>query len=335
MISKLCTFESKDTYPYKNLALEEYLTKTAGSGAVILFLWQNRNTVVIGRNQNCFAECDVQALRDDGGFLARRLSGGGAVFHDTKNLNFSFCVGRGDYDVTRQTEVILRAVGLLGVNASRTGRNDITADGRKFSGHAYFRTGEACCHHGTILIDTDSALMTRYLRPDSEKLRQKGVASVRSRVCNLREFKQDITVEEVKRALLQAFGEVYGIVPEAFAPDLIKEEDIKAGEERFASLEWLYGRNLPFDHSFGRRFPWGNVTFELKVKGSGIETARIWSDAMDPAVIQIFEQALTGCEYSVPSMCAAIANATPEESIAGADIDLMKSDVSGLIAESI
>ena len=338
MINKLFICGSHDTYPYKNIATEEYLTKTADPGSVILFLWQNRRTVVIGRNQNCFAECDIQALEGDGGFLARRLSGGGAVFHDTKNLNFSFCVRRPDYDISRQTEVILRAVKLLGIDARLTGRNDITADGRKFSGHAYFKTGECCCHHGTILIDTDGSLMTRYLRPDTEKLKSKGVASVRSRVCNLKEFQPDITVSEVKEVLIQAFAEVYDadkkevlqINTEDLPTDILEE-----GTQRYSSHEWLYGKNLTFDHSFGKRFPWGNVTFELKVKGNRIETARIWSDAMEPELIQMISESLRDCIYSPYILSDRIASVTFEDSIAGADISRMKADINRLITESL
>lgn len=335
MISKLCTFESKDTFPYRNLALEEYLTKTAGPGAMILFLWQNRRTVVIGRNQNCFAECDTEALKEDGGFLARRLSGGGAVFHDTGNLNFSFCVRRPDYDVERQTEVILRAVNMLGINAKRTGRNDITADDRKFSGHAYFKTGECCCHHGTLLIDADSRLMVKYLRPDSEKLKSKGVASVRSRICNLKELRSDITVSEVKTALIQALEAVYDLKAYALPGDRMDEKQIKERADHFASDEWLYGKNLPFDHSFGRRFPWGNVTFELKITGSLIESARIWSDSMEPSVIQSFSGALTKCEYTPSAMIRCLANAASPDGLSDTDISRMKEDISDLIIQNV
>ena len=125
-----------------------------------MYLWQNRHTVVIGKNQNCWKECKVNSLENDGGYLVRRLSGGGAVFHDMGNLNFTFMVRQPDYDVEKQQGVILRAVQMLGIHGERTGRNDITVDGRKFSGNAFLQVGEQCYHHGTIMLNANTEDMS-------------------------------------------------------------------------------------------------------------------------------------------------------------------------------
>lgn len=170
MIEKLYTIESGSLNPYLNMGLEEYLMYHTGREECILYLWQNERTVVIGRNQNAWKECQTEELEGDGGYLARRLSGGGAVFHDLGNLNFTFLVRKENFNVEKQTEVILRAVNSLGIHAEKSGRNDITVDGCKFSGNAYFRTGDYCYHHGTILLHADRELMEKYLHVSDKKL---------------------------------------------------------------------------------------------------------------------------------------------------------------------
>ena len=137
MIQSLHCLIGTSLNPYLNLATEEYLLDTVKPGQLILYLWQNERTVVIGKNQNAWKECRCQQLEEDGGFLARRLSGGGAVFHDLGNLNFTFLVPTADYDLSRQMSVILEAVRGLGIDAQKSGRNDVTVDGKKFSGNAF------------------------------------------------------------------------------------------------------------------------------------------------------------------------------------------------------
>ncbi|MBR4090095.1 MAG: lipoate--protein ligase [Mogibacterium sp.] len=174
------------TDPYVNLAAEEHLTMTAEDGVMTMFLWQNAHTVVIGKNQNPWRECNVEAIKRDGIYLARRMSGGGAVYHDLGNLNFTFIAKDGLFDIERQTDVILLACRLLGINAVKTGRNDLTVTGRKFSGHAYFSSHGFNYHHGTIMMDVKGDDLSKYLNVSAAKLKSKGVESVRSRVTNLR-----------------------------------------------------------------------------------------------------------------------------------------------------
>lgn len=325
MITKTAFLQTSETNPYKNLALEEFLLMNCQPGECILYLWQNRNTVVIGRNQNCWKECNVSRLEEDGGFLVRRLSGGGAVYHDMGNLNFTFLVRKEDYNVDRQMNVIIRAMELLGIHAEKTGRNDATIDGRKFSGNAFYETGDHCYHHGTLLIRTDTQKMSRYLQVSPEKLKSKGVQSVRSRVANLCEFCPDCNVELVSRAMRQAFGEIYGIPAEDFPMERLEKSMLEQSEERFSSWNWKYGRSIPFQHELSRRFPWGEVQIQLDVSGGIIRMANVFSDSMNPDWTQTLSNALEGQPYHQDAMCTA-AGELPGE---------IREDLQLLIRESV
>lgn len=296
-MEKLTYIINRETNPYHNIALEEYLLDQVQEGEIILYLWQNRKTVVIGYNQNAWRECRAEVLEEDGGFVARRLSGGGAVFHDLGNLNFTFLTRRADYDVAKQSEVILRAAQSFGIPAVRNGRNDLTAEGRKFSGNAFYRRWDCCYHHGTILIRADKGQMSRYLTVSKEKLKSKGVESVKSRVVNLEEYVPDLTVEQMEQALIRAFGEVYGGTAEPFDMRRIDSGDLQKRQARFGSWEWLYGRKIPFQHEVSRKFPWGEVQVQLEVSEGVIKRAVVWTDALDVDFSPYAERWLSGVRY--------------------------------------
>lgn len=309
MIRELVRIRANGSDPYHNLAVEEYLTMHAAPGQCVLFLWQNHKTVVIGKNQNAWKECNAERLTADGGHLVRRLSGGGAVYHDLGNLNFTFCVNKDDYDIGRQTEVILEAVQSLGIDAVRTGRNDLTVDGRKFSGHAFLRKGMHCYHHGTVMLDVDGAALAKYLRPDEKKLAGKGVDSVRARVANLREFLPDLTVDALANALTRSFSDVYGLpVTDLYEEDLPADE-IAKGEAFFRSWDWIYGRPIPFDHTMEERYAWGDIQIHLHVDGGVIKDAVLHSDGLEEAAIEAIQQSLKECRYECGAMQEAIRRA--------------------------
>ena len=245
-MKRLLYHVSDSMNPWHNLAIEEALLYQVPENTVILYLWQNQRTVVVGKNQNCWQECNIDKLEKDGGYLARRLSGGGCVYHDDKNLNFTFLANEQDYDVDMQTEVILHAVKLLGLEAERNGRNDIIINGRKFSGNAFYKKNGKCYHHGTILIDTNSDDMKRYLNVSHDKLKSNGVVSVKARVVNLKELSSDISVDAMKEALLKAVKDIYGIEPMLLKDDEYDKELIKKLEEKNASWEWRFGKRIPF-----------------------------------------------------------------------------------------
>ena len=306
MIDKIRLFSTDCTDPYRNLAVEEYLMDTVQPGECILYLWQNQNTVVIGRNQNPWKECRTSLLEGEGGHLARRLSGGGAVFHDLGNLNFTFLVNEEDYDLDRQLAVIQEACWELGLSAERSGRNDVLADDRKFSGNAFYHSKGKAYHHGTLLVDVDGEKLARYLSPSKAKLQAKGVDSVRSRVVNLVELVPGLTCERMAQAMETAFAAVYGLTPERVDESRLNLEAIECLRARNASRDWLYGPRLPLSFECEERFDWGSVQLQLQVESGVVVQTKVYSDAMDWELAPTLEKLLTGSDFSQQALCLRI-----------------------------
>ena len=306
MINKIKLYESNSFDPYLNLATEQYLMETVEEDACILFLWQNQNTVVIGKNQNAWKECRTTLLDQEGAVLARRLSGGGAVFHDLGNLNFTFLMPQAEYDLDRQFSVIAEAVNLLGLQAERSGRNDVLVEGRKFSGNAFYKHDGKAYHHGTLLVNVDMDKLGRYLNPSKAKLQAKGVDSVRSRVVNLSELSPAITIETMKQAMAKAFADVYDAPMSVIADHELDHDTIAQLRQRNASWEWNYGQKLPFSAELEARFPWGGLQICLQVENGVVSNAKIYTDAMDWSIAQALEPVLTGCRYEVSALQDAI-----------------------------
>lgn len=282
----------------RNLAVEEALFDMHHEGAC-LFLWRNDNTVVIGRNQNAWKECRTTLLESEGGKLSRRKSGGGAVYHDLGNLNFSFIISKKDYDVARQNDVLIRAVSAFGLKAVQTGRNDVVLEdsGEKFSGCA-FRVGErVCLHHGTVLIGADMEKLARYLAPSQEKLRAKGIDSVRARVTNLKAYVPSITTQGMASALRDAFIQEYGPADE-LSPSALDGARVAALQAHYESWDWRFGRTPAFDVSFEKRFDWGGVELMLSIKNGCIADAKLYTDSMEDSLAADVERALLGASYT-------------------------------------
>ena len=304
MLHSLYVIHSRQTEPRHNLALEELLLHRVKPGECILYLWQNQHTVVIGRNQHAENECRIQALEADGGHLVRRLSGGGAVYHDLGNLNFTFLVTGEDYDVAKQTETILRAVQLVGIHAEKNGRNDLTVDGQKFSGHAYYRTGNQCYHHGTLMVAVDMAPLEKYLNVSPLKLQAKGVQSVRSRVANLRDFRPELTIQELEEALETAFSQVYGLPVQSLRYEDLDQQALAEGQARFSRPEWIYGDSRPMAVSREARFDWGLLRLDYDQQNGVITQAALWSDGLDADFLSQVPQLIQGCPLEAEALRA-------------------------------
>lgn len=313
MNNRLTMIESDSTNPYKNLALENWLLDHVAEDEVILYLWQNQHTVVVGKNQNAWKECNISTLEADGGHLARRLSGGGAVYHDLGNLNFTFLAHKVRYDVAKQLEVILRGLQRLGIEAEKSGRNDILVDGRKVSGNAFYEHAGRCYHHGTLLMQVDGEKMAKYLNVSKEKLQSKGVSSVKSRVLNLVEVCPTLDAENLKAAMCEAFADVYAGNPDKMALSAVDAEEWADLQARYEDWDWNFGRKFVFDNSFGQRFPWGRVDIELQIENGHVHDAQVYSDALLPDFIDALNAALPGTRYESRALAEAVKVLTVSE----------------------
>ena len=319
MINKLSFYISDCHNPYTNLATEKYLLDCVKNDELILYLWQNQNTVVIGKNQNALTECRCALLEEDGGHLARRLSGGGSVFHDLGNLNFTFLCHAENYELSKQRQVIKEACVLGGISAEISGRNDILADGRKFSGNAFYNSRGKSYHHGTILVNADKEKLGKYLTPPKAKLQSKGVKSVKSRVINLSEINPALTIEMMKEYMLTAFENVYGLSPSS----LIIDDTSQIGDlaEEYASWEYLYAPSLPFTFSCEGNFTWGNIELQLDVKEGMIQSVGVYTDAMEHNIPDMLNDALKDRIFRMEELEKSIIEKIPEP-ISG-DISLL------------
>ncbi len=284
---------SKDGW--QNLAMDEWFLDTLGPEDMILYFYINQNAVIIGKNQNPWKECDLAAMERDGVQLVRRITGGGAVFHDCGNLNFSFIMGEQRYDLEKQLNLILQAVESFGIPCEFSGRNDLLADGKKFSGNAFCARQGIRQHHGTLLIRSDLGRLQNYLQVDPRKLKAKGVDSVRSRVCNLSQL-GDVTIEGMLAAIRKAYAANYGTVTD-FMPTPEDIARVVPYYEKQASWPWRMGKTPGFDLELDTRFPWGGVQLQFSLKNSLVTQVDVYSDAMDAELAAAIQKRLLGCRF--------------------------------------
>ncbi len=294
MIEKLFFFHSSNTNPYHNLATEYYLLQNIPANALIFYLWQNRHTVVIGKHQNPFRECKVNQLLQEQGFVARRISGGGAVYQDLGNLNFTFLTQRSHFSIEKQTNVICQALKTLGLNAQPNGRNDITISYRKVSGNAYYQEKENCYQHGTILVNVDIEKMVNLLTVNVEKMTAHSVTSVKSRVVNIKELQPDITQEKIIESLCLSCSQIYGLPLKPLLIGTEAQGHIKNYEDEWSSDSFLFGRQTSFQHQKEQKFEWGMVELQYSVCQGLIDDVVIYSDTLDTIIIPQLTRQLKG-----------------------------------------
>jgi len=292
--------ECKD--PHFNLALEEYVFYNFDPNEDYVILWQNEPSVIIGRNQNTIEEINAKFIKDNNIHVVRRMSGGGAVYHDLGNLNFTFIVNS-DQDVASNfkkfTAPIMAALSKLGVMAEFSGRNDITIDGRKFSGNAQHYSKNRLLHHGTILFDSDLSVVQEALNVKVDKLQSKGVKSVRSRVTNVAPYLKDkITVEEFKDILLKFLldDENYKEKEYILTPDDLTAVRVLM-ERKYLTWEWNYGESPAFEIEKSKRFDGGNLSLKFNVKDGYLNELKIYGDFFGKKDASEIEQLLKNQLY--------------------------------------
>ncbi len=289
------------TDPYYNLALEEWLMMNCDEDVFIL--WQNRPTVVIGRYQNAYAEVNIPYAEKNGISVVRRMSGGGAVYHDGGNLNFTFIIkddGKG-IDFKRFLSPIKNALSDLGIETEFSGRNDLLLNGRKISGSAQCSKYGKILHHGTLLVDVDTEVLSSVLTVSSEKLVSKGINSVRSRVTNIKDICPEVDINLLKRALRERIsGE------EMILTDEEKLEVEQLAFEKYSSWDYIYGRSKALSKSVKEHFDAGNIEISFESENGVVKDIKITGDFFAEGELSSLENTLIGIRLGVKELTNAI-----------------------------
>ncbi|WP_203334891.1 lipoate--protein ligase [Planococcus beigongshangi] len=299
------------TDPRINLAIEEYLLKNMDvEKDPFLLFYINEPSIIIGKNQNTAEEINTEYVDSNGIHVVRRLSGGGAVYHDLGNLNYSFITvddGESFRNFRKFTEPVVKALNEMGVNAELSGRNDLMAEGRKVSGNAQFSTRGRMYSHGTLMFDTNVDEVVSALKVSKEKIESKGIKSIRSRVANISEFLQEpMTVEEFRSKILHSIFEGEENVKIWELTDKDWEGIHEISRQRYGNWEWNYGKSPKFNVKHSHRFPVGGIDVRLQVEKGMVEDAKIFGDFFGVGDVSEIENAITGVKYERASLDDAV-----------------------------
>ena len=298
------------TDPRINLAIEEYALKNLGEDESYLLFYINEPSIIIGKNQNTIEEINTEYVESNGIKVVRRLSGGGAVYHDLGNLNFSFITkddGNSFHNFQKFTEPVIKALEKMGVKAEISGRNDIMAEGRKISGNAQFSTKGKMFSHGTLLFNSEMNHIVSALKVRKDKIESKGIKSIRSRVANISEFlKEPMSIEQFRLELLKNIFEGASEVPEYVLTEEDWKKIYKLSEERYQTWDWNYGKSPKFNVQNSKRFSVGLIEFRLEVNKGIIESCKIYGDFFGVGDVADIEKKLIGVLYEKEAITEAL-----------------------------
>ncbi len=286
---------SKSFDCYFNLALEEHFLNDRTDD--VFMLWQNDNTIVIGKNQNTLSEIDIDFVKENDIRVVRRITGGGAVYHDMGNVNFTYITNASDSwecDFSRFTKPVINALRALGLSAEMSGRNDIVANGRKISGNAQTVVNGRLLHHGTLLFNADMTILGKALKPDPTKIQSKGIKSVVSRVANISELLgREICVDELINLIGAEVKKVHGACNYEPSDNDIRCASLLA-DEKYRKWEWNFGYSPKYTFTKKKRFKCGMIEACLSVSDGIITDAHFYGDFFGMADISLLAKALCG-----------------------------------------
>lgn len=283
---KLHLLLSPSHNPYENLAVEQVLLDTCPQDTLIFYLWQNAHTVVIGKHQHAPSEIHLEKANEDRVTIARRSSGGGAVYHDLGNLNFTFIAQDPIYSIPDQMNMIANALKVLGVNAQVNGRNDIEVEGFKVSGNAFAHQKNTHLHHGTLLLNVDKALLGKYLNVNPKKLQRKNVKSVAARIENISVFK-NLTLQELIQHLFEEVEKYAKVKGEYLDFNTI---DANVAIEHYSNQAYVLGHTYKNSFKFEDCFDFGCLKWEFITQNGIIKESHLYSDALENEWVESLEK---------------------------------------------
>ncbi len=291
MIRRTACLIARRTDPCFNLALEKHLLDTLPEETAILLLWQTEPSLVVGRFQNPWQECDVEGFLEAGGRIVKRLSGGAAQYQDEGDISYTLMCSRGDFSPARMSELMALCALAAGLSPQPGAHGEVTVGGLPFSVSACFRSGRAAYQHGLIRVENRHPELQKYI-----------TAPLGQSAALLSNLSSQLTVEDVQQALYFAFSSVYGQPPALLDERLFDERTLSELSAQLADPLWVYPEALDYTFSVRERFPWGSVTALLLTQGGAIRRATLFTDSPETALFERIQSALQGCPFLISAI---------------------------------